>query len=356
MPVSGRASVCGSGKQQLRIELTLDDYGDENSWELRNTDSNKIIKRVDTGNYGANESDEIEMCLDDGNYRFTLFDGTGDGICCRTGQGHYKLFMDGDLMVDEQYFNTGKKSSHDIIVGYGKSLTLTTREQQYLDAHNWRRRKAHEEANTDYVALKWSKGLAKHASNWADTLLQDCDVEGIKHEPNVEQGENLAKNTGKGAWGNLYPVENIVRRWVEREEGWNWPSNAHLTQALWRSKYFVVKIVPYYIMLLLTLLFHLALTGSKYVGCAESTKTMSNGGTCHIQVCRYARAGRFSLTDNLVPHFISSHQVSYTSSLNKFKGNCNMGKYDPKLNQGWKKPMLEDGNPCGPACPPEGCF
>jgi hypothetical protein len=301
LPVSGRASICGTGKQQLRIELSLDDFGDENSWELTDLNSNQVVKRVNKGTYGGGDKDEIEMCLDDGKYRFTLYDGTGDGICCRNGSGSYKLFMDDSLMVDEQYFNTGKQASHDIIVGYDKTLSMTDREQEYLAAHNWRRKQVHEAANQDYVPLKWSKGLADHAANWANELLNDCNVVGIEHEPHVEQGENLAKNAGKGSWGDLYPVENIVRRWVEREEGWNWPKNAHLTQALWRS--------------------------SNYLGCAESTKTMDNGSTCRIQVCRYARAG-----------------------------NCNMAKYNPKVNEGWRTPMLNDGNPCGPACPPEGCF
>ena len=301
LPVSGRTSICGSGKQQLRIELQLDDFGNENAWELRRVNDNAVVKRVNTGEYKANDYEDIEMCLDDGKYKFTLFDGVGDGICCRNGNGYYKLFMDGELMVDEQYFRSGKESSHDIIVGYGKSLSMTQREQEYLEAHNWRRKRAHEDAEAEYVPLKWSKGLTQHAQNWADELLNDCNVVGIKHEPNVEQGENLAKNVGSGNWGSLYPVENIVRRWVEREEGWNWPSNAHLTQALWRS--------------------------SHYVGCAESEQQMSNGAMCRIQVCRYARAG-----------------------------NCNMSKYNPKVNQGWREPMLMSGNPCGPACPPEGCF
>lgn len=117
-----------------------------------------------------------------------------------------------------------------------------------------------------------------------------------------EQGENLAKNTGSAGskWAQLYPVENIVRRWFEREETWPYPRNAHLTQGLWRS--------------------------ARYVGCAESEKTMDNGGTCRIQVCRYARAG-----------------------------NCNMGAHKAADGDNWKIPMLMDHNPCGPACPPNGC-
>ena len=112
----------------------------------------------------------------------------------------------------------------------------------------------------------------------------------------------MAKNVGTpdSEYGKLYPVENICRRWFEREERWGYPQNAHFTQGLWRS--------------------------AKYLGCAESTKTMQNGRICHIQVCRYARAG-----------------------------NCDMGRYNAKISDNWKVPMLQDHNPCGPICPPEGC-
>lgn len=278
LPVSGRNSVCGSGKQLMRIELQLDQFGhDDNSWEVRSLSNNQVMKSADKGHYKSYAKDELEFCLDDGKYRFTLFDAAGDGICCKKGKGYYKLHLDDTLIVDERYFNTGTKVSHDIIVGYGKDLSLTTREQAYLDAHNWRRKKYHADFNVDYVPLMWSRGLSQHAAAWAEKLLDDCDVVGVKHEPGVEQGENLAKNAGMGSWGQLYPVENIVRRWVEREETWEWPHNAHFTQALWKT--------------------------SNYVGCAESTKAMSNGGTCHVQVCRYARSGTFccivSLTDEL---------------------------------------------------------
>eukprot|EP01082_Thalassiosira_pseudonana_P008032 g6319.t1 g6319 contig23:191808-192444(+) len=78
---------------------------------------------------------------------------------------------------------------------------------------------------------------------------------------------------------------------------WEWPHNAHLTQALWRA--------------------------TKYVGCAESSKQLG-GGMCRIQVCRYARAG-----------------------------NCNVKK---SIANDWFTKMLDDDSSCEPICPPEGCF
>ena len=71
-------------------------------------------------------------------------------------------------------------------------------------------------------------------------------------------GKKVSHDIIVGYQTKYYPVENICRRWFEREETWPYPDNAHFTQGLWRS--------------------------ARYVGCAESEKTMANGGTCQIQV------------------------------------------------------------------------
>lgn len=222
-------------------------------------------------------------------------------MCCRQGNGQYELYMDGELILYGADFNSGRKMEHDIVAGYHEQYTqMTVRERQYLDAHNWRRKKYHEAFGAPYTPLKYDFSLQQDAAHWAEQLLDDCAVTGIDHEPGVEQGENLAKNTGNGKWGQLFPVENLVRRWFEREETWPYPANAHLTQGLWRS--------------------------ALYVGCAESEKEMGNKAMCRIQVCRYARAG-----------------------------NCDMNRYDAREGDNWKVPMLQLKNPCGPACPPNGC-
>ena len=104
-----------------------------------------------------------------------------------------------------------------------------------------------------------------------------------------------------GPWGELVPVENINRRWFEREENWKWPQNAHWTQGIWHS--------------------------ARYMGCAESMKKMNNGDTCRIQVCRYARAG-----------------------------NCDMARFESTIGRNWLPPMLEETSRCGPNCPSDFCF
>lgn len=298
---SPRYNNCAEDEQQIGIRITTDKYGAENAWELTSVLTGQVIRSVGLKTYanGAPRTDSVDVCVPSGKYMFTLTDGVGDGI----GAGVYELLLDGELMVHGSDFRYGRKVQHAIVVGYDTQLTnqMSQREVQYLDCHNWRRKKYHEQFGTSYVGLKYDLSLAADAQAYAIQLLDACEIDGIKHEEGLEQGENLAKNMGEpNTYGQLYPVENVCRRWFEREETWPFPNNAHFTQGLWRS--------------------------TRYVGCAESTKTMSNGGTCHVQVCRFARAG-----------------------------NCNMGQYKATVGENWKIPMLMDHNPCGPACPSNGC-
>jgi len=295
-PFDGRSSVCGDGKQQIRINIQFDKWGEENSWELRNTDTGEKVTGEPMGTFSAMDFESLMVCLEDGNYRFTIFDDFGNGICCSEGEGYYELSMDDEIIVYDK-FGTGAQRSNDFIVGYYKRLSITQRELDYLNEHNTRREHWHKNFGGSYVPLKYSMGLAAAAKVWAEELLDDCDTDAIQHDPNRDQqGENLAKARGTDDWGELKPVSNIVTRWVDRESTWSWPENAHFTQALWRA--------------------------SRYIGCGESVKHMGDGKMCRIQVCRYTRTG-----------------------------NCGMGD---GLN--WKGKMMEDFSSCGHACPPEGCF
>lgn len=167
--------------------------------------------------------------------------------------------------------------------------------------HNRRRKEFHEKHGTEYIPLAWSHSLADRARAWATLLLDECDDVSIRHDPNRNgDGENLAKNHGSSATaglGQLYPVEKIISRWVEREMGWEWPQNAHLTQTLWR--------------------------GSSYVGCADVEEFKPDGSICRVQVCRYRRSG-----------------------------NCGMGAFSGD----WLTAVLQDETKCGEQCPEEGCY
>ena len=182
---------------------------------------------------------------------------------------------------------------------------MTERDCEWWWAHDYRRRDWHtrcyngQYCNKRYRHLRWDASLKADAMDYANRLLSTCNEEGIHHDAS-SYGENLAKNKGSGAWGQLYPADRITKRFVDNEEFWGWNDNAHLTQSMWYA--------------------------SRYIGCGESVKTMSNGETCRFQVCRYSKPG-----------------------------NCVMESYSASVGNNWMKPMMMDDSPCKPLCPESGC-
>ncbi|KAL3815402.1 hypothetical protein ACHAXA_011520 [Cyclostephanos tholiformis] len=300
-PLEFDLDSCSPGDEMLlTMELQTDKHGSDVSWEIRKVITTTTLQRIKRGGGYAHYSyDRIDVCVQTSAlYTFVIFDEFGDGLCDHGEAGvcgYYKIYLDGREIINVSYYGT--RNNHLINVGFDPTPGMTDRETEYLLAHNERRRIWHEMHNVSYVPLSWSPMLAEESARWAEELLAACDSDGIEHESGVLVGENLAKNKG-------YEVEdgvpNIVRRWVDREVGWLYPHNAHLTQSLWRA--------------------------SKYLGCGESEKNY-NGGKCRVQVCRYAKAG-----------------------------NCDMTRYNSTEGENWLIPMLKDSSPCEPSCPPEGCF
>jgi len=294
-------------ESRLTIELQTDKHGDETSWTLYSVDPDTnaqitVVATKEENTYQPFEQDSIELSLNPGKYRFTLKDAYGDGFCCSNGSdGSYAISIDGRELIRGGFYRF--EVSHDILVRTEAELTMSDRDKEWLEAHNSRRKIWHERHDKTYVPLHWSKSLAADAFSWAEELLGDCDIPGISHESNVSEGENLAKAVSStvGFMGQFYPPENMLKRWVDQEETWGYPKNAHLTQALWRA--------------------------SRYVGCGDAVKNYNDGSICRVQVCRYATSG-----------------------------NCAMGSFDAKEGDNWLAPMLMERSGCGPDCPPEGCF
>ena len=266
-----------NNKSLLNIQLKTDQHGHETSWSLHRVNRNTNAKTVLIGSraentYQAHEQDSIDIELVPGKYRFTLKDQYGDGFCCSSGSnGWYALSLNGQEIIRGGYYL--KEISYDILVG--NYAQMSERDEQWLEAHNSRRKIWHEQYGETYVPLRWSTTLASDAKSWATQLLSDCDLDGIAHESNVEEGENLAKNKssrGNRGMGILYPPDNILQRWVDQEKTWGYPRNAHLTQALWRA--------------------------SRYLGCGDAVKHYDDGSICRTQVCRYVRAGNCAMNSH----------------------------------------------------------
>ena len=89
--------------------------------------------------------------------------------------------MDGERIIYGSDFTYGKEVKHIINAGYHTKLNgLTPREIQYLNCHNWRRKKYHEEYGATYVPLRYDLRLQADAQYWANQLLKECHLNGIR--------------------------------------------------------------------------------------------------------------------------------------------------------------------------------
>ncbi len=98
----------GCNQEEITIRLTLDDYGSETKWVLKNS-FNQVVKRG--GPYQDFQAGTIEeeiLCVPEGCYKLVLKDSYGDGICCSYGEGELEVLdANGDLVAySDGYFGT----------------------------------------------------------------------------------------------------------------------------------------------------------------------------------------------------------------------------------------------------------
>jgi hypothetical protein len=86
--VSGAASG-------FTVNITLDDYPEETSWEIQDNSGNIIASG--SGYTGGTVSTDV--CVAAGCYEFTINDEYGDGICCAYGVGSYEVINSNGAIV-----------------------------------------------------------------------------------------------------------------------------------------------------------------------------------------------------------------------------------------------------------------
>lgn len=286
------SSASGSGEYCITVEMMTDSFAkSESAYAFSSKPSNNAEDPVvyfakAVGDLENEQMYEDTVCVPAGTYELYVEDSFR-GIA----PGYYAVKVDGVQVLYGGEYNTfiGGSMTHDIIVG--QDAVLSERATEWLVAHNTRREEFHTAEGTEYRPLVWSDSLAEDADNWLDTILTDCTTH---KEPNLVEGENLSFRK-VGSERDTEVPDNMLKRWVDYKANKDYPDNESFTQAMWRA--------------------------TRYVGCADRSKTLSDGQICYASICRYARAG-----------------------------NCVMGKYDD-----WKIPTLADRTPCGPVCPDDGC-
>ena len=136
----------------VNIQLKVDDYGEETSYDLvqiGGEDGGKVWLSSHN-EVPANEMLEKEDCLPtDTDYNFTITDNAQDGICCQNGDGYFRITVDGKKVLKE-----GKSLKHEssYVIKLGYEPEMVGNDAIWLNAHNTAR-------------LDWYIGQEHHFGN-----------------------------------------------------------------------------------------------------------------------------------------------------------------------------------------------
>ncbi len=91
----------------LIINITLDNYGEETTWEIKDANGQIVAANGPYPNFQNGQVKTSNLCLPAGCYEFTIFDLWGDGICCSYGQGAYEVIEEatGKIIASGGSFN-----------------------------------------------------------------------------------------------------------------------------------------------------------------------------------------------------------------------------------------------------------
>jgi hypothetical protein len=91
----------------VKLDLKLDNYGSETHWKLINSSGDILYSSVTYSDTTNPKVKSFTFTLANNTcYSFRIYDDYGDGICCDSGSGYYKLTTDtGTVMVNQKSFN-----------------------------------------------------------------------------------------------------------------------------------------------------------------------------------------------------------------------------------------------------------
>jgi hypothetical protein len=88
---------CTGIQTNVRIEIATDNWNQDSGYEIINISTGDIVRKQGFEEFPyPNFLFEDEICLNPGAYTITIFDEWGDGLCCASGNGFYKIFIGND--------------------------------------------------------------------------------------------------------------------------------------------------------------------------------------------------------------------------------------------------------------------
>jgi len=103
---------CAScGKSKVDVEITIDNYGEETSYDIKDSSGTKVMQG---SGWPAGSTNSFWKCLSSGSYKFTITDGYGDGLCCSYGNGGYVVEVDDDEVASGGQFGSEETKTFEV--------------------------------------------------------------------------------------------------------------------------------------------------------------------------------------------------------------------------------------------------
>jgi len=97
----GPCAPCPTGcnQNEVIISITFDNYPEETSWTITNSNGATVASGGTYGNQADASTLTVSECLPNGCYDFNITDAYGDGICCSYGNGAYSVTGGGSTLA-----------------------------------------------------------------------------------------------------------------------------------------------------------------------------------------------------------------------------------------------------------------
>merc|ERR1711933_166422 len=99
------------GKTKVDVEITIDNYGDETTYDIKDSSDNTVMEG---SGWPASSVNSFWKCFSSGSYKFTITDAYGDGICCSYGNGGYSVKVDDKEVASGGQFGSSETKTFDV--------------------------------------------------------------------------------------------------------------------------------------------------------------------------------------------------------------------------------------------------
>jgi len=118
VPTIGNYVPPNKACDEVEVKINFGHYSGEISWDIKQVRTSGDDLVVSTYDAKDGEVEHIEtMCLEEGQYRFTIYDSAGDGLCCDShgGEGYYVVALNGAVILQGAEFESIETAVFEVI-------------------------------------------------------------------------------------------------------------------------------------------------------------------------------------------------------------------------------------------------